>query len=227
METPEQIAEFNEILAKWRDDFVAKHKDMHCPHSDQHQEFFEIEDIHYTGWGAYSYHIKACCPAFEMEIQPLLTQEKMYNPPDLTPRSAREAEKPSVRTLTDNWFEQVWNKKSASHISEFMAPECKLHGFGPDIYGGAEGFAKFHKRMIEAIPDLHVRVQYLVVEDEVAGCLLHITGTHRGDLMGHAATGNKLEFTAMSFGKWHDGKLVDVWSLTDLDKVMLPAHVGV
>jgi len=222
METAEQVARFNEILAEWRDNFVDKHKDMRCPNRDQHEEFYEIDDVHYTGWGAFSYHFRACCPVYEMEIQPLLLQEKMYNPPNLSP-AALVKEAPTIRSLIERWFKEVWNLHKADVIPEFVPEGCKIHGLSETEMSGSTQFAEFHAMVHAALPDVHVRSTYHLVENDLCASLIHVSGTHKGELMGVPPTGKKIDFTAMVFTHWKDGKVIEAWNLSDMETVLKAA----
>ena len=78
------ITEDDAILAKWASDFREKNAGLRCPHHEDHEDWYEIVDLHSDGYGGFGFHIKACCDAFEMLVRPMVTEERLYNPPTLT-----------------------------------------------------------------------------------------------------------------------------------------------
>jgi predicted ester cyclase len=47
-----------------------------------------------------------------------------------------------------------------------------------------------------------------------------LTGTHQGELMGTAPTGNTVEFGGIDIVRVQDGQVVEHWGATDMLKLM-------
>ena len=66
-----------------------------------------------------------------------------------------------------------------------------------------------------AFPDLRVTIEDQVAEgDKVATCWT-VRGTHHGEMMGGAPTGNQLTFTGTQTDYFSGGKMVESWSNWD------------
>jgi predicted ester cyclase len=72
-------------------------------------------------------------------------------------------------------------------------------------------FAEFRS----AFPDWHEEIVELVAEgDRVAG-RFRCSGTHRGEFLGGAPTGKRMDVEEVFFLRVKDGRFVDFWGLED------------
>jgi predicted ester cyclase len=72
-------------------------------------------------------------------------------------------------------------------------------------------FAEFRS----AFPDWHEEIVELVAEgDRVAG-RFRCSGTHRGEFLGGAPTGRRMDVEEVFFLRVKDGRFVDFWGLED------------
>lgn len=97
-----------------------------------------------------------------------------------------EAKKQLVR----RWFEQVWNQQSEEAIDEMFAPGGKAYGFPePDsVLVGPESFKSIHRLFLGAFPNLHIKVQEIICEDDRVAVTWTATMTHLGEHLGFAPT---------------------------------------
>jgi steroid delta-isomerase-like uncharacterized protein len=89
-----------------------------------------------------------------------------------------------------------------------------LHELDEDIVG-IEGLTQFVSMIRSAIPDLRI-----TIEDDMAEADKVVTrwigqGTHQGELMGVAPTGNQLTFTGITIHRIEATKIVEEWSNWD------------
>jgi steroid delta-isomerase-like uncharacterized protein len=121
-------------------------------------------------------------------------------------------------TLAHRWFEEVWNKGRAEAIDEMFACGGIAHGL-TDQQGnelcGPEGFKPFFESFRSAFPDLEVIVKDTVSEGDKVAARCVVRGTHRGEGIGIAPTGNPVEFTGMTIIRVRDGKIVEAWNNFD------------
>ena len=69
--------------------------------------------------------------------------------------------------------------------------------------------------LLEAFPDLNVKVEPLVSEgDRIAWVRTHY-GTHQGDFMGIPATGRKVSWKSCVISSIVGGKIVEEWHSTN------------
>lgn len=120
--------------------------------------------------------------------------------------------------LIREWVERVWNQKDSDFIAELLTPDTLAHGMGPngtDLVGAA-AFQHAHALFCEAIPDLHITIDTMVVSGDKVACHLTCRGTHKGDSFGFPGTGKTVTFPAMTIARIENGKIVEGWNVIDL-----------
>jgi predicted ester cyclase len=59
-----------------------------------------------------------------------------------------------------------------------------------------------------------------LVDGDLEAARVIISGTHRGELMGVAATGKAVEFESIDIIRVEDGKVAEHWGVTDVMSLM-------
>ena len=99
-------------------------------------------------------------------------------------------------------------------LAEVYADDFILHEADEDIVG-IEGLTQFVSMMRSAFPDLRITIEDDVAEgDEVVTRWIG-QGTHQGELMGIAPTGNRVTITGITIHRIEDAKIVEEWSNWD------------
>ena len=57
----------------------------------------------------------------------------------------------SPKEVATTWFESVWNRKDASAVDRYLAPDAKMHGLG-DAPMAIADFKKMHQMFCAALP---------------------------------------------------------------------------
>ena len=120
--------------------------------------------------------------------------------------------------LIHRWFEEVWNKGRAEVIDEMFDCDGVAHGLTDESGNelcGPEGFKPFFENFRNAFPDIQVKVEDTVVEGDKVAARCTVTGTHKGEGVGLAATDRRVEFTGMTIARVKDGKIVEAWNNFD------------
>jgi len=128
------------------------------------------------------------------------------------------------KVLVRRWFEEVWNKGREAAIDEMLAEHCLVHGLGNDIRGPEE-FKRFHSAYRSAFPDIAIHIDHIVAEGDIVAVSWRCTGTHRGNGLGFAATGRKVQLNGMSFVRIEQGRLVEGWN--SFDQLGMLQQIGV
>lgn len=98
---------------------------------------------------------------------------------------------------------------------ETFAPDAVDHDPAPDQGPGREGFRRFFTALTTAFPDAHIEPAHLVADDEHVCIAYTLTGTHRGEFHGIAATGNTIEVRGVQIGRFDNGQIVERWGSSD------------
>jgi predicted ester cyclase len=76
-----------------------------------------------------------------------------------------------------------------------------------------------------AFPDLHVEIEEQLAEGDLVATRWTATGTHEGDLMGIAPTGNRVTLPGMEIVRFSGGKLAEGWE--GYDSMVMMQQLGV
>jgi predicted ester cyclase len=96
-------------------------------------------------------------------------------------------------------------------------------GLGPKPLD-LDGLRKFYDGLWKAFPDLQIRIEDIVGENETVAWRLSVNGTYEAEFRGVARTGRKVTFTAQSVFRFRKGKIVERW--TNLDRLGVLAQLG-
>jgi predicted ester cyclase len=124
------------------------------------------------------------------------------------------------KEICRRFFEEVLNKGNFVVIDELVAPQVVSHSPFPGQKPGAIGVKETLMLFRKAFPDLSLTTVHLLAEaDKVVGYFT-VSGTHRGELMGRAPTGNKVAYEEVIVLRLESGKIVEHWAVADALSLM-------
>ena len=124
----------------------------------------------------------------------------------------------SAKHVAQRWFEEVWNQRDDSAISQLFAEDGIAHGLGAngeDLIGPA-GFLPFRAAFLAGFADLRIVIEDLIEEDDHVAARWRATGTLTGHGMGFAPTGKPMTITGMSICRVKNGQIVEAWNNFDV-----------
>ncbi len=104
-------------------------------------------------------------------------------------------------------------------LKEVYAEDLVLHEPDEDIVG-IEGLAQFVSMMRSALPDLRITIEDDMSDGDKVVTRWIAQGTHQGELMGAAPTGNQVTATGITIHRIEEDKIVEEWSNWDALGVM-------
>jgi predicted ester cyclase len=117
-----------------------------------------------------------------------------------------------------------WNAHDDSYFSLY-ADDAVCNDQPPGLPPTLDGLKALFHQMWASFPDVQVRALHVVAEGDLVAVHLHVSGTHQGEFMGAAPTGNTIELRTMAFVRFGpEGKVVERW--TRLDEVGLMTQLG-
>jgi steroid delta-isomerase-like uncharacterized protein len=110
-------------------------------------------------------------------------------------------------------IEEVFSAQGDLDVAdEIFAPEYV--GYPEDVRGpeGAKETAKMYRN---AFPDVQLSIEDQVAEGDKVVTRWIGSGTHQGEMMGIAPTGNQVRVDGMTISRIEDGKIVEEWEIYD------------
>jgi steroid delta-isomerase-like uncharacterized protein len=105
-------------------------------------------------------------------------------------------------------------------VDEFFAEDFVSHNNPPGFPPGRDGVKQFFATFGDAFPDVAVTIDELVADGDMVAVATTFTGTHEGELMGMAPTGQKVSVTGIDIVRVAGGRIVEHRGLTDVVGLM-------
>jgi steroid delta-isomerase-like uncharacterized protein len=85
----------------------------------------------------------------------------------------------------------------------------------PEPAMGPEGVKQGARGYREAFPDLSMKVEEIVAENDLVAVRWTARGTHKNELFGIAPTGKEATVTGITIDRWAGGKIAESWTNWD------------
>ena len=122
--------------------------------------------------------------------------------------------------LARRWAEEVWTGQELEVIAEIFDSAAVHHGASfPDVQGH-EAIAEGVSRTLAAFPDIVITVEEAVAANGVVAVRWTGTGTHEGEWLGLAPTGQVANMTGINIYRIGCGKVVESWSEMNVLQVL-------
>ena len=124
--------------------------------------------------------------------------------------------------LIKRFYEEVIGGGDLGLVDELTADDFVDHEEGlPGQPSGKEGVKFFVNGMREAFPDIRTKtIEPTMADGNLEAAHVVLTGTHRGELMGVAATDRTVEIESIDIIRVEEGKVAEHWGITDVMGLM-------
>ena len=101
-------------------------------------------------------------------------------------------------------------------IDDLVAPDAVIRTPLPIDAAGAEALKQIWAMLLRIYPDIHLTVEDLIAEDDKVVGRTTVSGTHQGEFMGVAPTGNSVTYNEIFIFRFADGLVVETWGVVDV-----------
>ena len=112
-------------------------------------------------------------------------------------------------------FGEAINTGNLDAFDDLVADDAVDRDPAPDQGRGPQGYKDFFGQMRTAFPDMAVKVEHLVADEDNVAFAYTLTGTNEGPFQGHEPTGKSIQVRGMQISRFEDGKMVERWGSTD------------
>jgi steroid delta-isomerase-like uncharacterized protein len=116
------------------------------------------------------------------------------------------------KTIARRFNEEVWGRGDQAVLEELLDPDFVDHDALPGQDPGREGHKQILAAFHSAFPDLNVTTEDIVNEGEKVVSRWTARGTHNGELLGIAPTGNGVTIKGIDVLRVAEGRIVERWS---------------
>ncbi|MGE2836290.1 ester cyclase [Mycobacterium sp. SMC-4] len=85
----------------------------------------------------------------------------------------------------------------------------------PGQSAGRDTLKDYFHGLRTAFPDLRLPISQMIAEDDRVAVLNAVQGTHRGEFLGIAPTGRRVDASAFQLYRIEDGRLAEHWEVAD------------
>ena len=125
------------------------------------------------------------------------------------------------KTIFRRLQEEVLGQGNLELVDELLAPDYVSHAPGDsEQTRGAEDIKHIVRTYRAAFPDLTYTVEEQVAEGDMVVTRWTAHGTHQGEFMGIAPSGNSIEVSGMSMDRISGGKIAEDWVNWDALEMM-------
>jgi predicted ester cyclase len=112
-------------------------------------------------------------------------------------------------------FYEFWDSGNAEYASAAVDKDFHDNTLPEGRPQGPKGLLFASQAFRSAVPDLHCKIEDLLVSGDKITARLTFTGTHKGEFMGYPATGKPVRFFAIDVLRIRGGRIVEDWHLED------------
>ena len=120
------------------------------------------------------------------------------------------------KAIVRRLYEEAISQNKPEVFDEIMSADIIDHAPLPEQAPGLEGFKGVFILMLSAFPDYQSTVEDQIAEGDKVVTRFSSQGTHQGEFMGIAPTGNRVRVTGIDIDRLVEGKIVEHWSEADL-----------
>lgn len=112
-------------------------------------------------------------------------------------------------------FGEAINTGNLQVMHDLVSPDAIEHDPAPRQDKGAQGYIDFFTNLRAAFPDLEVKVEHLVADEDSVAFAYTLTGTHEGYFNQMPPTGKKIKARGVQISRFENGRMVERWGSSD------------
>jgi steroid delta-isomerase-like uncharacterized protein len=125
------------------------------------------------------------------------------------------------KEVARSFFEEVLGQGRLDKYAESHAKDFVAHGENHEATLEEDIAAAKEER--KALPDMNVKVNQILAEQDLVAVYWTVSGTNTQAGMGFPATGKKIKIDGMTIFRFKAGKICEEWSVWDMLSVMRQA----
>jgi steroid delta-isomerase-like uncharacterized protein len=119
------------------------------------------------------------------------------------------------KTVVRGFIDALFTDGDLGATDAFLSADFVNHDPPIGLPADAEGMRTAGAMFRDGFPDWHSDLHALIAEDDIVVERFTASGTHRGELMGVAPTGKRVELQGINIFRVHDGRITERWGRLD------------
>ncbi len=128
------------------------------------------------------------------------------------------------KNIVHRFIEEVQNQHNLDIVEEFIDVKMKDHFYTsqgmPQPPNSVEAFKTFYSGMLKSFPDLKVKINDIIAENDKVVTYKTFYGTHKGEFKGIQPTNKNISVDVIDIFRIDGGKFVEHWAVIDWAALM-------
>ena len=125
------------------------------------------------------------------------------------------------KALVMRFNKEVIEQGNRESFKELVSDNVHNHAAAPGSPSGPESMSHFLFEILrKGFPDIQVEILDQVAEGDKVTSRKILRGTHRGEFLGIAATGKKMEIHVIDIIRLENGKYAEHWGMSNIPEVL-------
>ncbi len=120
------------------------------------------------------------------------------------------------KDLVRRFYREAINERDAGACERLLSEDFVHNGEARGRVGQRQAVDYF----LAAFPDLRNEIELILAEDDLVAAHQRWRGTHDGEFLGVAASGNRVEFTSTAVLRIRDGLIAQAWDEMDAAAIL-------
>ncbi len=110
------------------------------------------------------------------------------------------------KAVIQRFYEEGVNQKNMGALEDIFDVNLVVHDLDYEADGGDLG-----EMLLTGLPDVKATVSLWVIQNDLVTAVATFSGTHLGEYIGIAPTGNPVTFSVIDIWRIKDGKVIELW----------------
>lgn len=124
-------------------------------------------------------------------------------------------DKSSIKEIAEKYANTVWNAKEISIIDRLVHPDVLIHSLLGD-FKGVQAMKEVVQAWLKAFPDLSVRNELIISENDLVSIQWNAKGTHKGEFKGRKPKGKPVSYSGVTMYRIKNDQIVEYWAYLDM-----------
>jgi steroid delta-isomerase-like uncharacterized protein len=119
------------------------------------------------------------------------------------------------KKIVTSFIDRLFSQGDLTALDEYLSQDFVNHDPPFGASADREGMRAAASTFRAALPDWHSELHLLVAEDDLVAEVFTASGTHRGEMMGVAPTGQEVSLRGINVFRVRDGRISERWGRLD------------
>ena len=124
------------------------------------------------------------------------------------------------KAIVRRYYDEMWNRWDLSLAEGLLAPDLRFRGSLGTVAEGIGWFCRYARGVWQGFPDFHNEIVEMVAEGDVVVARLVFSGTHRGEVLGVAATGRRVRYEGIAWIRIEGALIAEVIVMADWEELL-------